>query len=140
MSEIQPRLFLERRSYRRRRWIDAARVLPFFGLALWCVPLIWPRGGELGGELGGAGGISLSQASIYIFAIWLVLVLVGAALSRLVDPALEGTAQDAAQPAVGGLVPGASGTLHAAPEQAQQADPSGQSPKPPRPASDLKTG
>jgi len=68
------RLFLERRGYRQRRIIDAARILPIVGLLLWLVPLIWPDVGE-------DGAISTSQATLYVFAIWIALIGVGGFLA-----------------------------------------------------------
>ena len=65
----RPPLFLERRSYRRRRLIDAARLLPVLGLMLWLVPLLWGIGGRT---------VSASGAGIYIFAIWVLLILAAA--------------------------------------------------------------
>ena len=38
-----PAVFLERQSYRRRRLMDVARLLPILGAALFAVPLLWPR-------------------------------------------------------------------------------------------------
>lgn len=67
----KPPVFLERQSYRRRRVVDAARVLPFFGLLLWLLPLLW--------EKHGFGATPSSVAIVYLFGVWAVLV-VGAAL------------------------------------------------------------
>lgn len=73
------RLFLERRGYRQRRIIDAARILPIVGLLLWLVPLIWPDVGE-------DGAISASQATLYVFAIWIALIGVGGFLAWRMSP------------------------------------------------------
>lgn len=71
-------LFLERRSYRTRRMMDAVRVLPFLGVALWMVPLMWPvEGAGAEGE-----GTAVSSALRYIFAVWLLLIAASFALSR----------------------------------------------------------
>lgn len=78
----QPRLFLERRSYQRRRLIDALRMLPFLGVLLWFVPLVWARASDAGG----GGGVSVVTASIFIFAVWAALATLSAVLvSRLTD-------------------------------------------------------
>jgi len=75
-----PRLFLERRTYQRRRLIDALRLLPFLGLAIWLVPLVWPK------PEAGAGGVSVVAASIYIFVGWAVIcVLCAGLVARLSD-------------------------------------------------------
>ena len=68
------RLFLERRSYRQRRIIDAARLLPVVGLILWLVPLVWSKG-EADIE------ISTSIATLYVFAIWIGVIVAGAFLA-----------------------------------------------------------
>lgn len=65
---IPPRqpLFLERQSYRRRRLIDASRVIPVFGLCLFLVPLLWPKATQ--------GEINLALRGLYIFGVWFLLV------------------------------------------------------------------
>lgn len=60
-------VFLERQSYRRRRLIDLIKILPLIGLMLWLVPLLWPTEG--------AEQVSSANATIYIFAIWFVLIV-----------------------------------------------------------------
>lgn len=65
-------LFLARAPYRRRRLRDAARLLPVFGMFLWLLPLLWAPEARL----------SLSSADvIYLFAVWLVLILLAAAFA-----------------------------------------------------------
>jgi hypothetical protein len=66
-------LFLERRSYRRRRMMDGLRMLPFLGLGLWLVPLLWPRGSAVAPEVGAV--IESSVALRYVFGVWAVLIL-----------------------------------------------------------------
>ena len=61
--------FLEKRSYRLRRLMDAVRLLPFLGLALWLVPLMWPL------PAGDAAPMPMSSALLYLFGIWVLLVL-----------------------------------------------------------------
>lgn len=58
-------LFLERRTYRRRRLADLARLMPVIGLVLLLVPLLWQEG---------AGGMPTSRAILWIFGVWVVLV------------------------------------------------------------------
>lgn len=70
-------IFLERRSYRMRRMMDAVRLLPLLGLALWMVPLMWPMPQE-----GGVEPTPTSSALIYLFGVWTVLVLAGWLLWR----------------------------------------------------------
>lgn len=74
MKEPQERLFLARESYRRRRMMDAARILPVAGILFFALPLLWtaPR---------------TSVGWIYLFTVWLLLILIAFVLSRrLVDP------------------------------------------------------
>lgn len=79
---LQGRVFLERRSYRQRRIVDAARILPVVGLLLWFVPLVWP-------DADGAGAIKTSTATLYLFAIWVGLIVVGAFLAWKMAPSKE---------------------------------------------------
>jgi hypothetical protein len=66
-------LFLQRLPYRRRRRIDAARLLPVFGLFLLLLPMLWaPSGGE---------GRRTALDGIYLFGVWGGLILVARALS-----------------------------------------------------------
>ena len=67
--------FLERQSYRRRRLIDTIRMLPVIGAVLWAVPLLWRQPGD-------GGAIMTSDAIIYIFLVWLLMVLGGGWLAR----------------------------------------------------------
>ena len=63
----KPPVFLERQSYRRRRVMDGARVLPFLGALLWLVPLLWQEDPEQ--------GVRSSAVIVYLFGVWLLLVL-----------------------------------------------------------------
>lgn len=71
----QPSIFLERRSYRQRRMMDALRVLPVVGVLLWMLPLFWPT------DPGDGGTVDASVAVIYVFSVWAVLILASLALS-----------------------------------------------------------
>ena len=82
-EEPQRRLFLERRSYTRRRILDGARLLPIVGFVLWMLPLIWPAKGA-------EGAIATSNATLYIFAIWIGLILLGAYLAIRMAPSEAG--------------------------------------------------
>lgn len=68
--------FLERSGYRRRRMRDVARVLPIFALFLFNIPLLWPRG-----EVGTYG---TSSAVIFIFAVWMLLIVLTGVLLYLI--------------------------------------------------------
>ena len=56
--------FVERQTFRRRRMVDAACGLPFLGLVLWWLPLLWRGTDE---------PVPTSQALIYIFSVWVAL-------------------------------------------------------------------
>ncbi|WP_439523368.1 hypothetical protein [Marivita sp.] len=77
-----PTVFHERRTYRRRRIMDAARVAPVLALLLWSLPLVWPQIGE--------GTVGSATALIYIFSVWAGIILLTWGLSRL----LGGKADD----------------------------------------------
>ena len=80
-GDPRPPLFLARRSYRRRRMMDACRMLPVLGAALWMVPILWQP--AVTPERDTAPGI------VYLFGIWALLVLVSGILSRGLTRALE---------------------------------------------------
>lgn len=66
--------FLERASYRQRRLIDAARLLPLVGLVLWVIPLLW--------RSGTAESTSNGSALLYVFGVWVLLIICAAAIIR----------------------------------------------------------
>lgn len=65
-------LFVERQSYRRRRVMDAARILPVLGFVLVLLPVLWTQGGRMG----------IAGQAVYLFALWVLLILAAAVLSR----------------------------------------------------------
>lgn len=67
----RPPVFLERRSYRRRRMMDARRILPVAGILLWLLPLFWPTGSAMPAL---TEKMMLSDAVIYLFSVWLILI------------------------------------------------------------------
>lgn len=88
MTEKASPLFLERRSYRQRRLMDAARLLPVLAALLWLVPLLWPQsGGQSGGPAGagGAASVTTSSAILYIFGVWTLLAVIAFVLSLTLD-------------------------------------------------------
>lgn len=72
MASARGPLFVERQSYRRRRVMDAARILPVLGFVLVLLPVLWTQGGRMG---------TAGQA-LYLFGLWVALILIAAALSR----------------------------------------------------------
>lgn len=65
-------LFLERRSYRFRRMMDAVRLLPFMVLAFWMVPLLWPVATPEAGPA--ADTVPMSTAARYVFGVWFAAI------------------------------------------------------------------
>lgn len=74
MSTEPGPVFVERRAYRRRRVVDAARLLPILGVVLVCLPLLWT------GE--DAEPTMTTFAMIYFFGLWVALVVAVGFLSR----------------------------------------------------------
>ena len=72
--------FVERRTYRRRRLMDIARLAPLIGALLFLVPLLWPEQ-HLSEGRGHDAGSSMSTAMIYIFGVWIGLILFSVAFS-----------------------------------------------------------
>lgn len=70
-------VFLERRSYRRRRMMDALRLLPIVGVLLWMLPVFWPGAKDAAGA---PPPVSMSGAVTYVFVVWGALILSGMAL------------------------------------------------------------
>lgn len=68
--------FLDKRSYRERRMMDALRLLPVLAVLLWLLPLFWPSG-ETGAER-----VPLSAAITYVFGVWFLMILAAFGLSR----------------------------------------------------------
>lgn len=76
-SDLTPPVFLERRSYRQRRMMDTLRILPFAGLLLWMLPVLWPNPDVTGAATNPdvAQGIKMSKAIVYVFCVWVTLIL-----------------------------------------------------------------
>ncbi|CUK01853.1 hypothetical protein Q8W37_20510 [Shimia thalassica] len=77
MNEKRTPVFLERQSYRRRRLIDSIRMVPIIGALLWAVPMLWPTSKDEAGA-----DVTTSDAFIYLFGCWLLLVICGFAFAR----------------------------------------------------------
>jgi len=73
-GSVTASVFLQKRSYRRRRMMDAVRLLPFAGLLLWMLPIFWPLEPERGVAVAG------STAVIYVFGVWVFLIAVSMGL------------------------------------------------------------
>ena len=68
--------------------MDAVRLLPLLGFALWMVPLMW------GVPEKGNAALPISSALKYIFGIWGIMVLAGWALWRYTRARLGEGPQD----------------------------------------------
>lgn len=66
---MKPPVFLEREGYRRRRAMDAVRLMPVLGLFLFLLPMMW-------------GGGNTRITGLYIFVFWVLLVVVTWFLAR----------------------------------------------------------
>lgn len=84
MSAPRDPPFLERRSYRRRRLSDAARLLPILGVILFMLPLLWAAG---------PGGTT-ARSGLYLFGSWFVLIAIAAGLARPLTRSAEATRDD----------------------------------------------
>lgn len=74
-------LFLARRSYRRRRMHDAARLLPIVGAFLVLLPILWdPAESE---------SRDTARDGIYLFGVWAGLILVAAAMAPSLNRSAE---------------------------------------------------
>lgn len=98
-------VFLARETYRRRRLIDAVRLLPIAGLLMFFAPLV-----------GGAGTTrSTALAGIYVFSVWFALLFATWGLVRFLARAPEGVGSDPLDPERTGGPPSEPGTTEEPP-------------------------
>ncbi|RMH39348.1 MAG: hypothetical protein D6688_14130 [Alphaproteobacteria bacterium] len=69
-------VFVERRAYRRRRLMDAARLLPFVGAVLILAPVVLRPEGR---------AMTTAPTLIYLFAVWFGLIVGAALIARRLD-------------------------------------------------------
>lgn len=81
MPKTPPPLFLARRSYRRRRLMDAARLLPLLGVVLFFMPALWHPAQTPAPDTG--------RGLIYLFAVWAFLIATAMVLARGLAVALD---------------------------------------------------
>ena len=93
MSPPRGTVFLERDSYRRRRILDAARILPVAGFVLILLPVLWSFD----------TGARIAAEAVYLLVLWCALIVVAAVLSRPLRAGLKRDAQGGA--GVGGKGP-----------------------------------
>ena len=77
--------FLARKTYRLRRLMDAARLLPIFGLILLLLPLM-RHSPELDAP-------PTATEGVYLFAVWAVLILTAFVMSLWLRRTLEQSAE-----------------------------------------------
>lgn len=68
-------VFLERGNYRRRRLMDTIKLIAVVGGGLWMIPVLWPTSYEDGAE-----AVSMSDALLYVFGVWITLIVLSATL------------------------------------------------------------
>lgn len=71
--EPGPSTFFARQTYLRRRLMDAARMMPAFGAALFLLPTIWVSVDK---------PADTSAGFVYLFAVWVVLIFLGRIIAR----------------------------------------------------------
>ena len=77
LAPVPRPLFLHRDTYRRRRIMDAARLLPLFGTALMLLPMLW------------ADDHSTGLGAVYLFLAWAGLIATAALLARKLSEPLR---------------------------------------------------
>lgn len=117
MSPPRGTIFLERDSYRRRRIMDGARILPVAGFVLILLPVLWSFN----------AGANIAAEAVYLFALWTGLIVVAAILSGPLRAGLkrEHPPRPAPRPnpEAGAAPAAASGSESLAPPEGSQAAP-----------------
>jgi len=78
---MKPPLYLARDSFRRRRAMDAARLLPFVGIFLFALPMLWGTAED--------PGAATAREGLYLFAVWAGLILAAGLLARVLAAGLD---------------------------------------------------
>ena len=86
MSKEPGPVFVERRTYRRRRMVDAARLLPILGIVLVCLPLLWTSARAV--------PTTTTYAMIYFFGLWVALTVVTGLLAKYLKEDTASRAED----------------------------------------------
>ncbi|WP_413871019.1 hypothetical protein [Albidovulum sp.] len=82
-----PPKFLARSSYRRRRIIDAARILPVLGLFIFFIPVLWHPADTPEPDT--------ARGGLYLFAGWFGIIVAAFLLARVLMRAEPPPAEDA---------------------------------------------
>ncbi len=99
MTDLPPKkpVFVARQTYRRRRMMEAARLLPVLGVCLLAVPLLWPNPEAASADV---HPVPMSRAILYIFGVWALLIVLAALFgSRVRKWSLSDSETDGTQPA-----------------------------------------
>lgn len=83
MTKRPAPVFLARKSYRRRRMTDAARLLPIVGVFLILLPILWQPASTPAPDTG--------YGVAYLFIVWTLLILA----ARVISHFAAGEAEDA---------------------------------------------
>ena len=84
MAAPREPIYLGRETYRRRRLIDAVRLLPVAGALFFLGPILGS----------GAGPRSTALGGLYVFAVWFGLIILAAVLGRWLAAAPTGVGSD----------------------------------------------
>ncbi|MGL4281661.1 MAG: hypothetical protein ACRCS0_14960 [Albidovulum sp.] len=88
MTQRPAPLFLARKSYRRRRMTDAARLLPIVGVFLILMPILWQPAITPAPDTG--------YGVAYLFIVWTLLILAARVISHFVAGRADAS-EDAAE-------------------------------------------
>lgn len=80
MTAKKTPVFVQRRTYRRRRVADGARLLPVFGGILFLIPLLWE--GDPAGAEAVPDGARTAWVMTYLFVVWFGLAVLSGVLAR----------------------------------------------------------
>ncbi|MGR3312177.1 MAG: hypothetical protein ACU0D2_02360 [Roseovarius indicus] len=95
MSRKTTPVFVQRRTYRRRRVADGARLLPVFGGILFLVPLLWHGGDTRAVGLAAApDGSRTAWVMTYLFVVWFGLAVLSGVLARFLVADDDGADED----------------------------------------------
>lgn len=88
-ERFRGQVFLPKDSYRARRAVDAVRLWPVLGMICFVLPIIWTGSGK-----------SNVGAMAYLFAVWALLIIGGAVLTRRLarEPDIEPSGDPAPEP------------------------------------------
>ena len=80
IQQTKGQVFLPKKTYRNRRLIDVAKIVPFIALFFALMPIMWGNDGALA---------NVSKSFVYFFGIWLGLILFQYGLTRVLGRILN---------------------------------------------------